>query len=212
MAARVNGDGTGIAPAGAGGHRGDAALYERDILEDVIPMIDAKYRTIAERNRAIVGFSMGGGQAGRIGLSNLDTFSYVGIMSAGMGGAAREARRRRWPPTGQRQRSTCCGSPAAGGRGAAGASALPEVSKGRHQAHVSRIRRRAPLARLAPLPSRPVATAVQVGSVRRCGALLRARRDAAAISDAIEPGEGLPPRSELANPLEDRWSGSMCSW
>jgi enterochelin esterase family protein len=29
---------------------------------------------------------MGGGQAGRIGLRILDTFSYVGIMSAGMGG------------------------------------------------------------------------------------------------------------------------------
>jgi len=85
--ASVNGDGTGIAPEGAGGFRGDASLYERDILEDIIPMIDGKYRTIADRkHRAIFGFSMGGGQAGRFGLGNLDTFSYVGIMSAGMRG------------------------------------------------------------------------------------------------------------------------------
>src|SRR5205814_1934901 len=50
-------------------------------------MIDAKYRTIADRrSRAIFGFSMGGGQAGRIGLRNLKTFSHIGIMSAGMGG------------------------------------------------------------------------------------------------------------------------------
>ncbi len=100
--AHVNGDGTGIpgpggargaAPgAGPGGGRGgapggDAALYERDLLEDIIPMIDRTYRTIADRrHRAIVGFSMGGGQAGRIGLRHLETFSQVGIMSAGMAG------------------------------------------------------------------------------------------------------------------------------
>ena len=83
--AHVNGDGTGIAPEGSGAFRGDAPLYERDLLEDIIPMIDRKYRTIADRRqRAIIGFSMGGGQAGRFGLRNLDTFSQVGIMSAGM--------------------------------------------------------------------------------------------------------------------------------
>lgn len=81
--AHVNGDGTGIPPAS--GDRGDAGMYERDLLEDVIPMIDKKYRTIADRkNRAIVGFSMGGGQAGRFGLGHLETFSRIGIMSAGM--------------------------------------------------------------------------------------------------------------------------------
>jgi enterochelin esterase-like enzyme len=83
--AHVNGDGTGIPPAI--GDRGDVALYERDLLEDVIPMIDKKYRTFADRkHRAIVGFSMGGGQAGRIGLKHLAVFSTVGIMSAGMAG------------------------------------------------------------------------------------------------------------------------------
>ena len=62
-------------------------LYERDLLEDIIPMIDKKYRTTADRkHRAIVGFSMGGGQAGRFGLRHLETFSQVGIMSAGMAG------------------------------------------------------------------------------------------------------------------------------
>jgi enterochelin esterase-like enzyme len=85
--AHINGDGTGIPPKGAGTFGGDAGLYERDLLEDVIPMIDGKYRTMADRrHRAIVGFSMGGGQAGRIGLRHLETFSHVGIMSAGMAG------------------------------------------------------------------------------------------------------------------------------
>lgn len=83
--ASVNGDGTGIPPADAGAFGGDFALFERDILEDVIPMIDGRYRTLANReNRAIIGFSMGGMQAGRFGLGHLDTFSYVGIMSAGL--------------------------------------------------------------------------------------------------------------------------------
>ena len=87
--ARIDGDGIGIPPEGAGRLVGDADLYQRDILEDVIPMIEKKYRTIADRkHRAIVGFSMGGGQAGRYGLSNLNTFSYIGIMSAGLGGGA----------------------------------------------------------------------------------------------------------------------------
>lgn len=83
--ASVNGDGNGIPAAGAGAFGGDFALYERDLLEDIIPLIDGKYRTLANReNRAIVGFSMGGMQAGRYGLGHLDTFSYVGIMSAGL--------------------------------------------------------------------------------------------------------------------------------
>nr|PZN68528.1 MAG: esterase [Pseudomonadota bacterium] len=85
--ASVNGDGNGIPPANAGAFGGDFALYERDILEDIIPLVDRRFRTIANRaNRAIVGFSMGGMQAGRFGLGNLDTFSYVGVMSAGLVG------------------------------------------------------------------------------------------------------------------------------
>ena len=83
--AHVNGDGTGVAPNGD--VRGDVTLYERDLLEDVIPMIDRKFRTVSDRRRrALMGFSMGGGQAGRIGLRHLETFSQVGIMSAGMAG------------------------------------------------------------------------------------------------------------------------------
>jgi enterochelin esterase-like enzyme len=98
--AAVNGDGVGVGGVGrlpgsrplggdTPGRPSNPDLYEQDILRDVIPLIDAKYRTLANRHsRAIVGFSMGGGQAGRVGLGNLDAFSYVGLMSAGMGGAA----------------------------------------------------------------------------------------------------------------------------
>jgi enterochelin esterase-like enzyme len=52
------------------------------VLKDLIPMIDANYRTRADRdNRAIAGLSMGAGQALRIGLAHLDTFSAVGAFS-----------------------------------------------------------------------------------------------------------------------------------
>lgn len=90
--ASVNGDGTGMAPSAGGAFGSDFALYERDLLEDVIPLIDGRYRTLANRdNRAIFGFSMGGMQAGRFGLGHLDTFSYVGVMSAGLVGGPASA-------------------------------------------------------------------------------------------------------------------------
>ena len=42
--------------------------FEEVLLEDVIPLVDASYRTIPNReNRAIAGFSMGGGEVARGG-------------------------------------------------------------------------------------------------------------------------------------------------
>lgn len=62
--------------------RGDGGAFEDVVLKDLIPMIDASYRTRADRkHRAIAGLSMGGGQALRIGLSHLDTFSVVASFS-----------------------------------------------------------------------------------------------------------------------------------
>lgn len=67
-------------PVGPG--RGDGGAFEDVVLKDLVPMIDATYRTHAEReHRAIAGLSMGGGQALRIGLSHLDTFSTVASFS-----------------------------------------------------------------------------------------------------------------------------------
>lgn len=49
--------------------------FERYLLEDVIPTVEKSYRVIADRDhRAIVGYSMGGGQALNIGLGHLDLF------------------------------------------------------------------------------------------------------------------------------------------
>jgi enterochelin esterase-like enzyme len=55
------------------------------VIDDLIPMIDAAYRTIADReHRAIAGLSMGGGQALQIGLTHLDRFAYIGAFSGAM--------------------------------------------------------------------------------------------------------------------------------
>ena len=73
------------APLGGALQAGSA--FEEVILTDVVPMIDAAYRTEARRERrAIAGLSMGGGQALQIGLTHLDTFAWVGAFSgAGLG-------------------------------------------------------------------------------------------------------------------------------
>ena len=59
------------------------ATFERDLLENVIPAIESRYRTLADRDhRALAGLSMGGGQSLNFGLSHLDTFGSVGGFSS----------------------------------------------------------------------------------------------------------------------------------
>lgn len=51
-------------------------------IKELIPMVDATYRTIPDREqRAMAGLSMGSVQTLYIGLANLDTFSYLGVFS-----------------------------------------------------------------------------------------------------------------------------------
>ena len=71
----------GEQPAAPGRGFGGGA-FEDVVLKDLIPMIDATYRSIADRDhRAIAGLSMGSGQAMQIGLTHADTFSAVGAFS-----------------------------------------------------------------------------------------------------------------------------------
>jgi enterochelin esterase-like enzyme len=73
---------------GAGGKFGGKgkSAFEEVIVQELIPLIDSTYRTIAKREqRAIAGLSMGGGQARQIGLAHLDTFSAIGCFSSGGG-------------------------------------------------------------------------------------------------------------------------------
>ena len=63
--------------------RSDNSGFEAVLLEELIPKIDATYRTYTDReHRALAGLSMGGAQALRIGLKHLDVFSSIGAFSA----------------------------------------------------------------------------------------------------------------------------------
>ena len=59
------------------------AAFEKDLLKDVIPTIEARYSVQADReHRALAGLSMGGGQSLNFGLAHLDTFAWVGGFSS----------------------------------------------------------------------------------------------------------------------------------
>ncbi len=61
--------------------------FKKEMTENIVPFIDANYRSLANaQNRAICGLSMGGGQSFYGGLENLDLFSAVGIFSSGIFG------------------------------------------------------------------------------------------------------------------------------
>ena len=69
---------------GPGGRMFDFSAFTRVLLDDLIPFIDANYRTLADQpNRAMAGLSMGGMQTRSIALANLDTFSHIGVFSGG---------------------------------------------------------------------------------------------------------------------------------
>jgi enterochelin esterase-like enzyme len=58
-------------------------LFEGVFINDLIPMIDATYRTLPDReHRAMAGLSMGGGQTLQITLTHLDMFAWIGSFSA----------------------------------------------------------------------------------------------------------------------------------
>ncbi len=62
--------------------------FPKDLLGDVIPLVERNYRVIADADhRAIAGLSMGGGQALSIGLENLDLFHWILGFSSAVGGA-----------------------------------------------------------------------------------------------------------------------------
>ncbi len=56
------------------------------IIKDLIPMVDANYRTLTNReNRAMAGLSLGGTQTYQITQDNMDKFGNIGIFSAPFG-------------------------------------------------------------------------------------------------------------------------------
>jgi enterochelin esterase-like enzyme len=63
-------------------HSAAFARFERDLLDDVIPAIGARYAVQSDReHRALAGLSMGAGQSLNFGLTHLDKFAWVGAFS-----------------------------------------------------------------------------------------------------------------------------------
>ena len=63
---------------------GEAAGFEKDLLAEVIPAAEKNYRMLpGSANRAILGLSMGGGEAMAAGLHHPELFGYIGAFSGG---------------------------------------------------------------------------------------------------------------------------------
>jgi enterochelin esterase-like enzyme len=71
--------------SGKGGKGGfNFSVFAKILTDELIPFVDANYRTLADQpNRAMAGLSMGGMQTKQITLANLDKFSHIGIFSGG---------------------------------------------------------------------------------------------------------------------------------
>jgi enterochelin esterase family protein len=62
------------------------AEFDAVVSGDLVPMIDSRFRTMADReHRAIAGLSMGGAEAMRIGLNHFGLFAYIGLFSPAIG-------------------------------------------------------------------------------------------------------------------------------
>jgi enterochelin esterase-like enzyme len=71
-------------PGGPGGRVFNFSAFENLLLQDLIPYIDANFRTMADQpHRAMAGLSMGGMQTRVITMAHIDTFSHIGIFSGG---------------------------------------------------------------------------------------------------------------------------------
>lgn len=70
--------------SGPGGRSFNFNTFAEVLIHELIPFIDANYRTLADQpHRAMAGLSMGGMQTHSITLANLDKFAYVGMFSGG---------------------------------------------------------------------------------------------------------------------------------
>jgi enterochelin esterase family protein len=76
-------DGHASIAQGMAGFQNNTTAFEHDLLEDVMPFVEANYRVKTDAaDRAIAGLSMGGGQSLTIGLNHLDKFAWVAGFSS----------------------------------------------------------------------------------------------------------------------------------
>ncbi len=62
----------------------DITPFRTVLVDELIPYVDRRFRTIADqRHRGMAGLSMGGFETKLIAPKNLDTFGYIGLLSGG---------------------------------------------------------------------------------------------------------------------------------
>jgi enterochelin esterase-like enzyme len=62
----------------------DVSHFQRVLVDELVPYVDANFRTLADqRHRAMAGLSMGGMETRSITLKKLDMFSHIGLFSGG---------------------------------------------------------------------------------------------------------------------------------
>jgi enterochelin esterase-like enzyme len=75
----------GARRGGPADYKTDMEEFAVDFIEDLIPLVESRYRVVADReHRAIAGLSMGGGQSFAIGLTHPEMFSAVAGFSSAM--------------------------------------------------------------------------------------------------------------------------------
>jgi enterochelin esterase-like enzyme len=80
---------TSFGMGGGGGVNSMIDEFSQEFAKDILPYVESNYRALTERSkRAIAGLSMGGMQTLNIAMSDLGTFSYIGVFSSGIFGAA----------------------------------------------------------------------------------------------------------------------------
>lgn len=82
-AAPAIGPGAGPRAGGRGGF-GSNAAFDTVLVSELIPYVDANFRTLSDQpHRAMAGLSMGGMETHSITLAHPDTFAYYGLLSGG---------------------------------------------------------------------------------------------------------------------------------
>jgi enterochelin esterase family protein len=80
-----------IATMMSGDGKGGLSPFGRDVVEDVMPMIEQTYKVSRKpEDRAIAGLSMGGGQTINLALGKPELFRYVALMSPAASGRVAE--------------------------------------------------------------------------------------------------------------------------
>ena len=76
--------GTSPVPAPFSPRNFDFSEFEHRLIDQIIPYVDANFRTLADQpHRAMAGLSLGGMQTRSIAPAHLETFAYIGSFSGG---------------------------------------------------------------------------------------------------------------------------------